>query len=194
MSIENISMTVNGVEVSLKNVTPTQLSTIVEALSKSGLQSKPAIGITESIPAKNAKQRKRKNTGAILANYQIEKTPLRLRDYFKTGLNDVVVRAKSNDVLRVSIDTGKLLDIDSVQVSMRFSIIFYFFRQDNESKNTAAIYQGLFGEDRAENPSYSAVSNYVSQCARLGILAKTTSGKGAYYHLSAWFLEQLESN
>lgn len=201
MSIENISMVINGLDVNIKNASPEQLVNVISALNSSNkpaiIEKKPqpkTVAVKSSHRAQTKSEIKRKKIRSDLSNHQIEKTPIFLSDYFPTEqkLSKAFSKATTHKITHLSLDSGQPFKGDSKQVVARQSIMFHLFRADNESKDVHELHDLLYKHSDLSKPTVGAVGNYLAQCSRLGILAKTTSGKGAKYHLSAWFLEQLE--
>ena len=200
MSIENISMVINGLNVSIENASPEQLVRVIEALNKSSdvPQATKEVLVSSSVSksahrAQTKSEVRRKKIRNNLSNFQVEETPILIKDFFVTAERESIAfkQAVKNKFVLMSLDSGKPFSKDSKQVVARQAIIYQLFQSDNNSKTLHDFHELMSGHKKLNQPSIGAIGNYLAQCSRLGILAKTTSGKGAKYHLSAWFLEQI---
>ena len=178
MSIEIVNMKINGAEASLGNVSEKQLLDVIKVLSRNESSQKV------SQPEKKERL-KRSRVGAPVGNYQYESTPTPIDDRFDIEL------AISSRVLAKSFDSGKILPAESKQLQARREVVWVFVDNGNKALGVDDICKG-FCESLSLTPR--AASNYISQCARLGVLAKDKSGKNVTYFLSSWFINQTTKN
>lgn len=177
MSIENISMTIDGVEMSIKNATSKQLADIFAAFHKEVSKPEP-VAVKKSSSLKEKRSRARSAVGS----FQYENRPV----VIGTGFS--IDKALSLQLLTYSFDSGGQLKDDSKQVKARKEIVWIFTANGNKSLVVNDICEPLIKSLGLSSP---AASNYISQCARLGVLAKNQNN--STYHLSKWFIEQVLS-
>ena len=88
MSIENISMVINGLNVSIENASPEQLVRVIEALNKSSdaPQATKEVLVSPSVSksarrAQTKSEVRRKKIRNNLSNFQVEETPILIKDF-----------------------------------------------------------------------------------------------------------------
>lgn len=176
MSTNKINVVINGSELSIENPNSEQLSAIINALSRDNKKPAPASKPTKKPSLKEARNRAR----AAVSNFQHENKPV----IIGTGFS--IDKALSLDLLNYSFDNGKQLKDESKQVKARKEIVWIFTANSNKSLAVNDICEPLIKSLGLSSP---AASNYISQCARLGVLAKNQNDNT--YHLSKWFIEQV---
>ncbi|MGO2507183.1 MAG: hypothetical protein ACTH7L_13875 [Psychrobacter alimentarius] len=188
MSIENISMTIDGVEMSIKNATSKQLADIFAAFHKEVSKPEPEVVERSPIPKKKTSEKSRIKSVSLrnrvrpkIENYQLGSSVVTIDDGFD------IDAAINHKIVSKSFDTGKALSKSSKQLEARREIVWVFAINHNTPLNISDICQPL---TEKLNLSFAAISNYVSQCSRLGVLAKDE--KEHTYYLSEWFIGKVQ--
>ena len=183
MGIKDISMVINGVKISMESATNAQLTSVISALNNSSdsdltsrfrsesIQKKPVFKSRDKIQ----KSRKR----PFINNTQIEDKPTKIKGSLDVDL------ALNSKMLSRSFDSGKSLPSDSEQLKARQLVVWVFLMNDNQSLPYSKMLEALNKEYKG---SLQALKTYISQCARLGVLAKNTETGG--YHLSNIFISR----
>lgn len=176
MSTNKINVVINGSELSIENPSSEQLSAIINALSRDDKKPAPVIKTTKKPDLKEVRSRAR----AAVSSFQYENKPVAIGAGFNLD------KALSLDLLSYSFDSGGQLKDESKQVKARKEIVWIFASSGNNPLVVNDICEPLIKSLSLSSP---AASNYISQCARLGVLAKNQNDNT--YHLSKWFIEQV---
>ncbi len=178
MSIQSINIVTENGEVSAKNLNEKQLISILNVLNV-----EPKKPLNKPNLAKKPAKRKVRNKykGKRICNNQFEMRAKPITDDFD------IDKALSLSIIKTSIDTGNQLTEKSKQVEQRRNIITCLVFNENKPMTQFEILN-LYAENYEIN-SHSAISNYISQLSRLGVLAKNT--KNNKFHLSRYFLDMV---
>ena len=176
MSTNKINVVINGSELSIENPSSEQLSAIINALSRDDKKPVPVIRAAKKPSLKETRGRAR----AAVSSFQYEGKPV----VIGTGFS--IDKALSLELLNYSFDSGGQLKDESRQVKARKEIVWIFASSGNKPLAVNDICEPLIKSLGLSSP---AASNYISQCARLGVLAKNQNDNT--YHLSKWFIEQV---
>lgn len=181
MNIDNISLSINEVELELKNATPEQLFSVIKVISGDVKRSNHSSNSNETKKPKKKKSLRQRYRGKKTSNYQFESQARSLNDNFD------IDAAFQIPALNLSIDSGNPLGIESKQLSSRKDIVWIFACNGNQPLTNGDIFKEIVKNN--DDVSLGTVSNYVSQCVRLGVLAKNKVNNTL--HLSKWFLDQV---
>ncbi len=176
MSTNKISVVINGSELNIENPNAEQLSAIISALSGDNKKPEPASTVTKKSSTKQMRERAR----SAISSFQYESKATIIGSGFS------IDKALSLPLLSFSFDNGGQLKSSSKQVKARREIVFIFAASNNKPLAVEGICEPLIKSLGLSSP---AASNYISQCARLGVLAKNQNNNT--YHLSEWFIEQV---
>ncbi len=185
MSTNKINVIINGSELSIDNPSADQLTAIISALNN---QQKTIKTETANAPkrektsqesrAKSVKVRNRAR--AKVENHQLNSDRIAIYEDFD------IEKAVNSKTLAKSFDTGKLLSKSSKQLKARQEVVWLFADNGNKPLTVSGICEPI---SKQLNLTFAATSNYISQCARLGVLAKDKDN--STYYLSRWFIEQV---
>lgn len=187
MSIDNISMTINGAELNISNANQDQLLKIIKALSNEPIKAedKPEVVIKKKTSEKSRVKSVslRNRVRPRIENYQLSSNVVAIDDDFD------IDAAINHKIVSKSFDTGKAISKKSKQLEARREIVWVLTINGNTPLSVSDICQPL---TEKLNLSFAAISNYVSQCARLGVLAKNEVEHT--YYLSEWFIEKIRGD